>query len=89
MMRGWRRLHGESFHNLYSSSHIMRVIKSRRMIWAGHVAHVEEMKNVYKILVRKCEGKRPLGRLRQRWEDNMRMDLREIWWEGADWMHLA
>jgi hypothetical protein len=71
------------------SSLILRVIKSRRMRWAGHIAHMDDMRNAYNILVGKLEGKRPLGRPRRRWEDNIRMDLREIGWEGVDWMHLA
>jgi hypothetical protein len=59
---GWRRLHNEELHNLYASTNIIRVIKSRRMRWAGHVAHIGEIRNTYKILVGKPEGKRPLGR---------------------------
>jgi hypothetical protein len=65
------------------------VIKSRRMNWAGHVEHMEEMRNAYKMLVRKPEGKRPLRRARHRWYGNIRMDLKEIGWESVDWIHLA
>jgi hypothetical protein len=77
---GRRRLHNEELLNLYTSPNVIRVIKSRGMIWAGHVSHTREMRNVYNIMVGKPEGKRPLGRSRCRWEDNIRMDLREIGW---------
>jgi hypothetical protein len=72
----WRKLHNEEAHNLYSLPSIIRIIKSRRMRWAGHVACIGENKNAYRILVGKPEGKRPLGRPRHRWEDNIQMDLR-------------
>jgi hypothetical protein len=72
----WRRLHNEERNNFYTSANMIRVIKSRRMKWAGHVAYMGEMRNEYKILVRKPEEKRPLGRRRRRWENNIRMDLR-------------
>jgi hypothetical protein len=85
---GWRRLHNEELHNLYASPNIIRVIKSRIMRWAGHVTGIREMRNAYRILVRKPEGKRPLGRPRYRWEDNILMVLRETRWEGVDWMDL-
>jgi ribosome biogenesis protein Nip4 len=65
------------------------VIKSRRMGWVGHVAHMGGMRNVYKILVRKPEQKRPLRRLKHRWEDNIRKDLREIGWKVVDYIHMA
>jgi hypothetical protein len=65
------------------------MIKSRRMRWAGHVAHMEEKRNAYRILVEKPEGKIPLGRPRRRWVDNIKMDLREIGWDGMDWIDLA
>jgi hypothetical protein len=68
---------------------IIRMIKSRRMKWAGHVASMGEKRNAYRILVGKPEGKRPLGRPRCRWEDNIRMTLREIGWGGMDWIDLA
>jgi hypothetical protein len=64
-------------------------IKSRRMRWAGHVARMGEGRNVYRVLVGKPEGKRPLGRPRRRWEDGIKMDLREIGWGGVEWIHLA
>jgi hypothetical protein len=70
--------------NLYASPNIIRVIKSMRARWAGHVASMEEMKDAYNILVRKPEGKRPLGRLRYRWEYNIRTNHREIVWEVVD-----
>jgi hypothetical protein len=79
----WRKLHNEELHNLYSSSNIIRLIKSRRMRWAGHVARMGEERNVYKALMGKPEGKRPLGRPRRRWEDGIRMDLREIGLAGC------
>jgi len=74
----WRKLHSEELHNLYSSPNIIRQIKSRRMRWVGHVARMGEERKVYKVLVGKPKGKRPLGRPRHRWEDGIRMDLREI-----------
>jgi hypothetical protein len=77
------KLHNEKLHNLYSSPSIIRMIKSRRMIWAGHVARMGE-KNAYRILVGNPEGKRPLGSPRRRWVDNIKMDLREIGWDGGD-----
>jgi hypothetical protein len=84
MAGGWRRLHNEELHNLYTSQNITGVNKSRRMRRAGHVAHMKEMRNSYNILVGKPEGKRPLGRPRNRCEDNIRMDLREILWEAVE-----
>jgi hypothetical protein len=65
------------------------MIKSRRMRWAGHVARMEAKRNSYRILVGKQEGKRPLGRLRRRWVDYIKIDLREIGWDGVDWIDLA
>jgi len=75
---GWRRLHNEELHNLYASPDITRAIKSRRISWAGHVARLGVVRNVYNILVVKPEGTRPLGRLWRGWEDNIRMNLSEI-----------
>jgi hypothetical protein len=72
---GWRKLHNKELHNLYSSPSIIRIIKSRRMRWAGHVARIGEKRNVYRLLVGKPEGKRPLGRPRRMWIDNIKMDL--------------
>jgi hypothetical protein len=79
----WRKLHSGELHNLYSSPDIIRQIKSRRMRWVGHVAPMGEMRNVYRVLMGKPEGKRPLERLRRRWEDGLKMDLREIVWGGC------
>jgi hypothetical protein len=75
---GWRKLHNEELHKLYSSPSIIRIIKSRRMRWAGHVARMGEKRNVYRLLVGKPEGKSPLGRPRRRWIDNIKMDLLDI-----------
>jgi hypothetical protein len=82
----WRKLHSEELHNLYSPPDIIRQVKSRRMRWEGHVTRMGEDRKVYKVLVGKPEGKRPLGRPRRRWEDGIRMDLRE---RGVDWIRLA
>jgi hypothetical protein len=85
----WRKLHNGERHNLYSSPDIIRQIKSRRMRWAGHVARVGEGRNVYRVLVGKPEGKRPLERPRHRREEGIKMDLREIGWGCVEWIHLA
>jgi hypothetical protein len=85
----WRKLHNEEFHNLYSLPNIMRSIKSRRMRWAGHVARIGEKKNVYRLLVGKPEGKRPLRRPRRRWIDNIKIGLLEIGWSVVDWIGVA
>ena len=87
--REWRRLHNEELNDLYSSPNIVRVIKSRRMRWAGHVARMGEERGVYRVLVGKPEGKRPLGRPRRRWVDNIRMDLQEVGCGYMDWIGLA
>ena len=71
----WRRWHNEELNDLYSLPNIVRVIKSRRMRWAGHVARMDEEKGMYRVLLGKPEGRRPLGRPRRRWADNIRMDL--------------
>jgi hypothetical protein len=85
--------HGENcigeLHSLYSSPNIVRVIKSRRMRWAEHVARMGEGRSVHRVLVGRPEGKRRLGRPRRRWEDNIKMDLREIGIDGANWIQLA
>jgi hypothetical protein len=86
---GWRELHNEELHNSYSSPNIITMIKSRRMRWAVHVTRMGEKMNAYRIVVRKPEGKRPLGRPRRRWVDNVKIDLREIGWEIMDWIDLA
>ena len=74
----WRRLHNEELNDLYSSPNIVRVIKSRKTRWAGHVARMAEERGAYRVLVGKPEGKRPLGRPRRRWVDNIRIDLHEV-----------
>jgi hypothetical protein len=79
----------EELHNLYFSPNIIRMIKSRRMRWAGHVARIGEARHAYRILLVKPEGKRPLGRPRRRWVDKIKMGLREIGWDGVDWIDLA
>jgi hypothetical protein len=80
----WRKLHNKVLHDLYSSPSIIRIIKSRRMRWAGHVARIVEKRNAYRLLVGKPEGKRPLGRPRRRWVDNVMMDLGEVGWGDVD-----
>jgi hypothetical protein len=85
----WRKLHNEELNDLYSSPHIVRVVKSRRMRWAGHVARMGEERGVHRVLVRKPEGKSPLGRPRRRWEDNIKMDVEEVGGGHGDWMELA
>jgi hypothetical protein len=89
VMEDWRKLHSEELHNLSSSPDIIRQVKSMRMRWVGHVAHVGEERKVYKVLVGKPEGRRPIGRPRRRWEDGVRMDLKEIGLGGVDWIRLA
>jgi len=78
----WRKLHNVELNDLYCSPNFVRMIKTRRMIWASHVARMGERRGVYRVLVRKSEGKRPLGRPRRRWEDNIKMDLQEVGCEG-------
>jgi hypothetical protein len=84
---GWKKLYNEKLHNLHSSPSIIRIIKSRTS-WAGHVARMGEKRNVYRLLVGKPEGKRPLGRSRHRWIDNIKMDLLEIGWRELNWIGL-
>jgi hypothetical protein len=86
---GWGKLHNEGLHNLYSSPSIIRIIKSRRMRWAGHVARMGETRNAYRISVGMPEGKRPLGRPRRKWVDNIKIDLRDIGQDGVDWIYMA
>ena len=74
----WKNLHNEEVNDLHCSPNIFRVIKSRGMRWAGHVALIRDRRGVYRVLVGKPEGKRPLGRPRRRWEDNIKMDLNEV-----------
>jgi hypothetical protein len=85
----WRKRHNEELRDLYSSPNIVREIKSRRMIWAGHVVRMGEGRRVYRVLVGKPEGKRPPERPRRRWEDNIKMDLQEVGCGGMDWIGLA
>jgi hypothetical protein len=85
----WRKLNNDELHNLYSSPNTVRVIKSRRMRWVGHVACMMEGRGVYRVLVGRTGGKRLLGRSRCSWEDNIKMDLRELGIDGADWILLA
>jgi hypothetical protein len=88
----WRRLHHEKLNDLYSSPNIILVIKSRRMRWAGHVACMGEGKGAYRILVGRPEGRRPVGRPRHRWEDNIEMDLEKVgWglWTGSMWLRIG
>jgi hypothetical protein len=86
---GWKKLHNEELRNLYSSPSIIRIIKLRRMRWAGHVTRMGEKRNVYRLLVGKPEGRRPLGRPRRRWIDNIKMGLLEIGLSVVDWIGLA
>jgi hypothetical protein len=83
------KLHKEELRDLYSSPDIIRIIKSRRMRWAGHIARMGAKTNAYRLLVVKPEGKRPLGRPRRRWVANIRMDLGEVGWGDVDWISLA
>jgi hypothetical protein len=86
---GWRKLHNKELHNLYSSPSIIRIIKLRRMRWVGHVARMGEKRNMYRLLVGKLERKRPLGRSRRMWINNIKMDLLEIGSSVVDWIGLA
>jgi hypothetical protein len=85
----WRKLHNEELRDLYSSPNIIRIIKSRRIRWAGHVVRMMEKRNVYRLFVGKPKGKRPLGRLRCRWIDNIKLGLSEMGLGGVDWIVLA
>jgi len=87
--RKWRKLYNEELNDLYCSPNNFWVIKYRGMRWAGHVARMGETRGVYRVLVGKPEGKRPLGRPRHRWEDNIKMDLQEVVCGGMDWIELA
>ena len=89
VMGEWRRLHNKELNDLYSLPNIVRVIKSRRMRWAGHVARMGKERGVYRFLVGKPEGRRPLGRPRRRWVDNIMMDLQEVGiWTGLGWPRI-
>jgi hypothetical protein len=83
----WRKLHHEELNDLYSLPNILRVIKSRIMSWAGHVARVGERKGVYRVLVGKHEGKSPHGGSKRRWEDNIKVDLQEMGYGGMRWIY--
>jgi hypothetical protein len=85
----WRKLHNEELRDLYSSPSIIRIIKSRRIRWAGHVTRMREKRNAYRLLLGKPEEKRPVGRPRRRWVDNIRMHLGEVGWGDVDWIGLA
>jgi hypothetical protein len=85
----WSRVHNEELHNLYTSPNIVTVFTARRMRWAGHVARMGKMRNEYNIFAGKPERKSPFGRPRHKWEDNIRIYLREIGWEILNWMHLV
>jgi len=89
VIREWRKLHNEEFIFLHSSPNIVLVIKSKRMRWAGNVARMGEGRGMYRILVGKPDGKRPLGRPRCSWEYNIKMDLQEVGCGGMDWIELA
>jgi len=89
VMVEWRRLHNEELNDLHSSPNIVRVIKSRKMRWAGHVARMAEERGVYRVLMGKPEGKRPLGRPRRKWAYNIRTDLQEVGGVYMDWIGLA
>jgi hypothetical protein len=86
---GWRKLHNEELRDLNSSPSIIRIIRSRRMRWVGHAARMGEKRKAYRLSVGKPEGKKPLGRPRCGWVDNIRMDLGEIGWVRVDWIGLA
>ena len=85
----WRKLHNSELHAFYSSPDIIRNLKSRRLRWAGHVARMEQSRNAYRVLVGKPLEKIPLGRLRRRWEDDIKMDLSEVDYDPGDWIALA
>jgi hypothetical protein len=85
----WRKLHNEELRDLYSSPSIIRIIKSIKMRWVGYVARMGEKRDAYGLLVGKPEGRRPLGRPRRRWVDNVRMDLGKVGWDDVDWIGLA
>jgi len=85
----WRKLHNEELNDLYCSPNNVRVIKSRRMRWAGHVARMGKRRGVYRVLMGRSEGKRPLGRSWRRWEESIKMDLQEVGCRCMDWIDLA
>ena len=85
----WRKLYNAELHSLYSSPNIIRSLKSRRLRCAGHVTRMEKSRNAYRVLVGKPEGKRPLGRPKRSWEDNIKMNLREVGCDPGEWIDLA
>jgi hypothetical protein len=85
----WRKLHNEELHNLYPSPNTIRMIQSRRKRRAGHVGRRGKWRKAYRILMEKPGGKKPLGKPRRKWVDNIKIDLREIGWDGMDWLDLA
>jgi hypothetical protein len=85
----WKRLHKKELYALYSSPNVIRLIKSRRLRWAGHAARMGERRGAYRALVEKSEGRRPLGKPRRRWDDNIKTDLREVGWGVMDWTNLT
>ena len=85
----WRKLHNEELNDMYCSPNIIRVIKARRIRWAGHVARMGERSGVRRVLVGRPESKRPLGRPRRRWNNNIKMDLQEVGCGGMDWIDLT
>jgi transcription termination factor 2 len=85
----WRKLHNEELNDLYSLPNIVRAVKSRRMRWAEHVARMGEERGVHRVLVGKSKGKRPLGRPRRRWKDNIKMALQKVGRARGDWIELA
>ena len=87
--REWGKLHNEELNDLYFSPNIVWVVKSKRMRWAGHVARMRERRRVYRILVGNPDGKRPLGRRRRRWENNIKTDIQEVGCGGMKWIELA
>jgi hypothetical protein len=84
-----RKVHNKEHHNMFSSPNIIRMVKSKKMRWAGHVSQMGENRNAYMILLAKPDGKRPLGRLRHRWVNDIKIDLREIEWGDKDWIDPA
>jgi hypothetical protein len=89
VMGGWRKLHNEELRDLYSSPSIIRIIKSMRMRWEGHVARMGEKRNLYRLLAGKPEGRQPLNIPRWRGADNIKMDLGQRGWSSVDWVGLA
>ena len=89
MTEEWRKIHNEELNGLYCSPNIVWVIKLGRMRWEGHVARMGERRSLYRVLVGKHEGKESVGRPRRRWEDNIKMDLQEVGYEGMGWLRIG